>query len=212
MGTAWIAATGLLLVAFLLAHLGGVSLALIDPAGFERYAAALHRQGWLPVLEGGLAAAAFTHPLLSLRRVIANRRARGPVAAPVRGRRRGTGEALAAWGASASPWSGAVLLVFLLVHLAQLRWHRPLEGQELAAVLAVLASPWSLVLYLLAGVAVALHLVHGNESAHRSLGLLDPANGTWIRLGGRLVALVLGAGFALLPLGLVLRGSPLGGP
>jgi succinate dehydrogenase / fumarate reductase cytochrome b subunit len=64
----WIAVTGLELVLFLAVHLGGVLLALVDPPSFERYAASLHQQGWLPWLEVALLSAALAHPLLSLHR------------------------------------------------------------------------------------------------------------------------------------------------
>ena len=72
---------------------------------------------------------------------------------------------------------------------------------------AVLASPVSLALYAAAGGAVALHLVHGVESAHRGLGLLEPGNAAAIRFAGRGLALLLGGGFVVLPLALALRGG-----
>jgi len=80
-------------------------------------------------------------------------------------------------------------------------------ADELAALAAALASPFALALYGAAGLAVGLHLLHGVESAHRGLGLLEPANGPAIRLAGRGLALLLGGGFALLPLALALRGA-----
>lgn len=46
---AWlIPISGLVLVLFLVVHLAGVSLALLDPTGFEQVAEVLHRQPWLP--------------------------------------------------------------------------------------------------------------------------------------------------------------------
>jgi succinate dehydrogenase / fumarate reductase cytochrome b subunit len=90
----------------------------------------------------------------------------------------------------------------LVVHLAQLRWHRPAAGQELPALQAVLAQPASLLLYGIAGLAVALHLIQGVEAAHRSLGLLEPSSATSIRRWGRFAALLLGGGFSLLALAL----------
>ncbi len=201
----WIAVTGLALVLFLAVHLGGVGMALVDPTGFERFATSLHRQVWLPWLEVALLAAVLGHPLLSLHRARANCQARGPAAGPLRSRRQGPWESLAALAARVIPWSGSLLLLFLLLHLAQLRWHRPADGAELAAVLAVLQVPWCLALYAVAGAAAGLHLLHGAESALRRLGLLEPANAAALRLGGRGLALLLGAGFALLPLALVLR-------
>jgi len=207
-GTGWlIPISGLLLVLFLLVHLAGVSLALLDPAGFEQLAEALHRQSWLPPLEAALAAALLVHPLLALVRSLSNRCARGAVAGPQRSRRGGGLEAAAALAGRWTPWSGALLLVFLVVHLVQLRLHRPVAGAELEALLAALASPFSLGLYGLAGAAVGLHLLQGHESAHRSLGWLTPANRDRIRGLGRALALLLGAGFGLVPIALVLKDS-----
>jgi succinate dehydrogenase / fumarate reductase cytochrome b subunit len=204
---AWIAATGLGLVLFLVVHLGGVALAAVAPGSFERYAAHLHSRPWLPFLEAGLAALALAHPSLALARWSANRRAGGDTPSRRCSRREGAGGALAALAGRTLPWSGGLLLAFLVIHLAQLRWHRPAAGQELAAMHAVLERPGWLALYLLAGPALALHLFHGNESAHRSLGLLDPANGSAIRRAGRVLAFLLGGGFTLVPPLLLLRAS-----
>ncbi|MFM7268445.1 MAG: hypothetical protein ACKOZT_07660, partial [Cyanobium sp.] len=133
--------------------------------------------------------------------------ARGVVAGPLRSRRGGGLEGAAALAGRWAPWSGGVLLLFLALHLSQLRLHRAPAGAELEAVLRALAPPAALALYVLAGAAVALHLLHGNESAHRSLGWLEPANRGRIRAAGRAVALALGAGFALLPLVLLVRAA-----
>ncbi len=202
-----IAVSGLLLVLFLVMHLLGVSLALLAPGAFEWWAAALHRQIWLPPLELALAAALLLHPLLSLLRAWRHAAARGPVPAALVSRRVGAIEALVSRSGRWLPWSGGLLLFFLLVHLAQLRLHRPVAGAELAATLAALASPAALALYGAAGLAAGLHLLHGVESAHRSLGLLEPANAAAIRSAGRWLALALGGGFTLLPLALALRGG-----
>jgi succinate dehydrogenase / fumarate reductase cytochrome b subunit len=197
-----LAGSGLALVAFLVLHLGGVSLALLDPLRFEAFATWLHGRLWLPLAEALLALALLVHPLLALGRWFLNRTRTG-ASAPVRRSRRGGGlEGLAAASGRWLPFSGALLLLFLVVHLGQLRWSRPEAGAELEAVRSALASPAALLLYGLAGVAVALHLLHGVESAHRSLGWLDAGNGPRIRLLGRGLALLLGAGFALLPFAL----------
>jgi succinate dehydrogenase / fumarate reductase cytochrome b subunit len=122
-------------------------------------------------------------------------------------RRPGAIEALVSRSGRWLPWSGGLLLLFLAVHLAQLRWPRPPAGAELAVLQAALAHPLSLALYAAAGVAVGLHLLHGVESAHRSLGVLEPGNAGAIRGFGRGLALLLGAGFALVPLALAWRGG-----
>lgn len=207
-GSSWLragsAASGLLLVLFLLLHLTGVALAPLAPWRFEAYAAALHRSGWLPVAELVLLAVALLHLGLSLLRSVANRAAGNGAA--LRSRRSGPLAPLAALAARSQAAAGVLLLAFLAVHLAQLRWPRPPAGGELAALAALLASPWSLVLYLAAALAVALHLFHGGEAAHRSLGLLQPANGAAIRIAARLLALLVGTGFMAVTLALALGG------
>lgn len=202
-----LAGSGLALVLFLVLHLGGVSLALLDPLRFEAFAAWLHGQLWLPLAESGLALALLAHPLLALSGWFENQARAGVRAAPRRSRRGGGLEGLAAASGRWLPFSGGVLLLFLAVHLGQLRWSRPPAGAELAALEHALASPLALMLYGLAGVALALHLLHGVESAHRSLGWLEAGNGPRIRLLGRGLALLLGGGFALLPFALVFTAS-----
>ncbi len=206
-GSGWLrpasAASGLLLVLFLLLHLAGVALAPLAPQRFEAYAVALHRSSWLPVAELVLLAVALLHLVLSLLRAARNRRAAGKTAV-LRSRRTGPLAPLAAWAARSQAVGGVLLLAFLAVHLAQLRWPRPPAGGELAALGAVLDSPWCLALYLAAALALALHLFHGGEAAHRSLGLLQPANGAAIRLTARLLALLVGGGFAAVSLALAL--------
>lgn len=190
-----IAASGLALVLFLLAHLVGVAQLVLDPAGFEALAAWLHASPWLPAAELGLALAALTHVALSLQRVLHAARARGEAGyTQLRSRRP---DRLAAFASRTAPLSGSVLLLFLGVHLRQLRWQRPPAGLEAQAVAQALSSPWALTLYLAAAVALALHLLHGSESAHRSLGLLEAANAARLRTGGWLLALLVGGGFAL---------------
>jgi len=196
-----------LLVLFSLVHLTGLGLAWWDPPGFERYAAALHQAPWLPLAELGLLLLLLVHPAQALVRAVANRAARGGGAQP-RSRRVGGLEPLAALAGRLMPWSGALLLVFLLVHLAQLRLRRPEAGAELAALRAVLGQPHWLALYAAAGVALALHLVHGQESAYRRLGLLAPRHAASLRWSGRGLALLIGAGFTLLPFLLAGSGQP----
>lgn len=198
-----IAASGLVLVVFLLLHLAGLGLAWGDAPAFERYAAALHASPWLPPAELGLLSLLLAHPAQALARALANRTARGAAAGQPLSRRQGGGEPLVALAGRLMPWSGGLLLLFLVVHVGQLRLRRPAAGQELEALQAVLRQPHWLALYAAAGVAVALHLAHGQESAHRRLGLLDPGNAQAIRRGGRGLALLIGAGFAALPFALL---------
>lgn len=212
-GSAWMrngsAVSGLLLVLFLLLHLAGVALAPLDPPRFEAYAARLHRSAWLPLAELLLLAAGAGHLGLSLARWLANRRAGNR--AWLRSRRCGPLAPLAAFAARSQAAGGLLLLAFLALHLQQLRWPRPGVGDELAVLQAVLARPVNLVLYPAAALVLALHLFHGGEAAHRSLGLLDPANAGRIRATARLLAVLVGGGFLAVTLTLLLQPAPSAG-
>ena len=105
------AASGLLLVFFLLLHLAGVALAPLAPQRFEAYAAGLHRSAWLPAAELALLAVALTHLGLSLLRAARNRRAAGNTAA-LRSRRTGPLAPLAAWPPAARPPAGCCCCCF----------------------------------------------------------------------------------------------------
>ncbi|MEI6029692.1 MAG: succinate dehydrogenase [Synechococcaceae cyanobacterium ELA739] len=192
------AASGLLLVWFLLLHLAGVTLAAVDPLRFEDYATGLHRSPWLPLAELALLVVAAAHATLAARKWLLNRGAGNT--ATLRSRR---DDPVAALAARSQALGGLLLLGFLAIHLRQLRWPRPAAGAELSTLLAVLSQPLMLAIYLAAVLALGLHLFHGGEAAHRSLGLLDPTNAGRIRLGARLLAVLLGGGFALVSLLLV---------
>jgi len=195
------ALSGLLLVVFLGFHLVGLLPALIAPMQFEQYATALHQQPWLPVLEVSLAATAAVHLIFTVAKTLQNRRA-GNTAA-LRSRR---GQPLDALASRSKVVAGIITLGFLLLHLQQLRWPRPVDGLEREVLLQVLLQPISLMVYAAGSLAIGLHLLHGAEAAHRNLGLLTPANGPSIRWGGRLLASGIGGGFLLISLGLALGG------
>lgn len=202
----WTAASGLLLVLFLVLHLGGVSLAVVAPERFSRYATSLHAAPWLPLAELGLLAVAATHIGFSLHKAIRNRRAGNRAALASR-----RGDPLAALAARSQFAAGLLTLIFLVFHLGQLRWPRPAAGADLAALQAILSQPASLLLYLAAALAIGLHLFHGGEAAHRSLGLLDPRHGLLIRRTGRGLALLVAGGFAGLSLWIALPALAGGG-
>ena len=196
------AISGLILVLFLLVHLAGLVPALIATEQFEHYASALHHSSWLALIELGLAATAVAHILLTLIKTIRNRQAGN--AAALRSRRN---QPLAAFASGNKVLAGVITLGFLALHLQQLRWPRPADGLELNQLSSVLQQPINLAIYALGSVAIGLHLLHGAEAAHRSLGWLTPANGQMLRLGGRLLAALISAGFLMISLGVALGGA-----
>ncbi|MHA3960075.1 succinate dehydrogenase/fumarate reductase transmembrane subunit [Synechococcus sp. LTW-G] len=186
-----LAGSGLMLMVFLVIHLIGVAIAPLAPLQFEHYASALHHSWWLPVVEGLLLLAAGLHVSLSLGKTLSNWRAGNH--AQLQSRR---SDRLGSWSARLQPLGGLTLLLFIAVHLKQLRLPRPAPGLELLHLSASLQPPITLTLYGLACLALGLHVVQGGESAQRSLGVLSPENAGFIRRTARAVGLILGLGFA----------------
>lgn len=193
--------SGLLLVLFVLVHLIGLLPAVLAPEQFEAYATALHSSPWLPVVESGLLLVAVVHISLTLVKAMANRRAGNT--ATLRSRRQSP---LAALASRSTVVAGLVTLGFLVMHLRQLRWPRPAAGEEAAALIQVLQQPWNTILYAAAALALALHLLHGAEAAHRSLGWLTPANSSALRAGAGVLAALIGGGFLTISVMLALGG------
>lgn len=188
------AASGMGLSLFLALHLLGVATILGGRASFTAYAAHLQALGpLLPLLEAGLAGLFIFHPCLGLYLAWENRQAR-PRGYALRQRTSGHG-----WGARIMPYSGAAILVFLLVHLLNFRL-APTVTPLAVLVRETLGQPRIALFYLLAMAALILHTSHGFWSLGQTLGINHPKyNGFWHR-AARVVSFLAGGTFALIPL------------
>jgi len=193
------AISGVVLVAFLFGHWHGNLVLLQGEAAFNAYLVwlgehpGLHYGIWLVLI------AAFTvHLAAGPRHWLQNRRAR-----PVRYRRQ---RYQAATPASRSMMlSGTILLLFLVVHVLQVRGWPPFDaGGVYRNMQAGFASVVVVVIYLLGQLALALHLYHGLWSQFQTLGLSHPRYDRWRRP----FAVVIGLGIAALNIALVLLNVP----
>lgn len=196
------ALTGLLLVGFAVAHLAGNLLLLKGDQGraFELYAQKLHDLGpLLLVAELGLLALFGGHIALALRATLQNRAARRSRYAMSPGH---GGRTLAS---STMPLTGSFLLLFLVVHLLNFRFDgefkaRFADGQGGAGaaeqVLDSMGQPLLAVLYLLAFLALGLHLSHGIQSALQTFGANHPRYTPLIKRFGLGLAALLALGFS----------------
>ena len=168
------AVTGLVLVAYLISHVLANLLVFDGPDRINRYAALLHGTGgalWGARLV--LLAAAFFHVLAAVQLTLRSRAARPQ---PYAGGREPQASTLAG---RTIRWGGALILIFLVYHILHFTTGAAhpdfVELNPHHNVSTGFRSPWVAGFYLLAMLAVGLHLYHGLWSSGRSLGVSEPS-------------------------------------
>lgn len=103
-------------------------------------------------------------------------------------------------------WGGVLLLVFIVVHVLHFTTGtvRPtgefVPGDVYRNVVGSFRLWWVTLFYVVAMVALGLHLYHGAWSSVRSLGAASPTRGLRHRPVAIVVAVLVAAGFCLVPL------------
>ena len=122
--------------------------------------------------------------------------------------------AKATLGSRTMRWGGVAILVFVVWHLIHFTIVKPAINSDVSAS-AIAESPftmmvasfqlwWMVAIYLLAMVALGLHLSHGTFSAQQTLGWTSTASGYQrARTIGYIIAAVVVVGFALPPLAIL---------
>ena len=196
-------ATGLLLCGFLAVHLAGNLLLFQGAEHYNKYAHKLHENELLPVAEAGLLVLFVLHIILAFTTARWNTAAR-----PIGYREK---HSKLTGGLTIQPHNfmfvtGVIVLGFLLLHLTDMRlaeWnirltHNSAE-QPADAALRVLKDPISATVYILGSLVLGFHLLHGFQSAFRSLGLNHPKYTPAIEKLGVIFSMVIAVGFASLP-------------
>jgi succinate dehydrogenase / fumarate reductase cytochrome b subunit len=194
--------TGLLLFAYLLLHLAGNLLVFAGRDTFNDYSHALISNPLVVPVEIGLAAVFVLHVYQTVGMWLRNRAAR-----PVRYEKK-------AWAGHTSRkslasstmiWTGLLTLLFVGVHLQQFKfgaWYEigaPPIRDLYRTEAEIFTSPWWVGAYVFCMVLVGLHLRHGIASAFQSLGAAHPIHTRRIVALGTIVAIVIAAGFAIIP-------------
>jgi succinate dehydrogenase / fumarate reductase, cytochrome b subunit len=168
------AVTGLILVAYLLIHVLANLLVFSGPDRIDRYAQLLHASG--TALWGArlvLLAAAVLHIVAATQLALRSRAARPQ---PYAG---GSDPQVSTFAARTMRWGGALILLFLVYHILHFTTGTAhpdfVELNPHHNVVTGFRSPLVAGVYLLAMVAVGLHLYHGIWSSGRSLGLSQPS-------------------------------------
>lgn len=190
-----VALTGLLLCGFLVTHLAGNMFLYVGGPQFNRYAAFLAHNEFLPLAEAGLVVLFLVHIALAVRARLANNAARpvGYAASSDKGARTPGSRTMAV--------SGSLVLFFLIVHLRNFRFG-PAEQREadlFKMVMSVFANPFYSGLYVVSMIGLALHLSHGFQSGFQTLGLNHPRYTPLIKKLGLAFAILVSLGFMSMP-------------
>lgn len=206
-----VALSGMFLMVFLVVHLG-INLTLL--CGARTYNALAHWMGTTPVivvLRPVLFLGVVVHVILSVGLWLGNLRSRPErysVVDPAGG---------STWSSRNMLVLGVLVFLFLVLHIASFSIPLTLgspdrvvvEGVVMkdayALVSASLGQWWYGLLYVLAAVFLGLHLSHGFQSALQTVGLSDASwRGRWTVLGN-VYAVLVAAGFAILPVYFVVQ-------
>lgn len=205
-----VAVTGLLLCGFLVSHLLGNLLLLAGPDAFNLYAHKLASLGaLLYVIEAGLAGIFLLHLGLAVKLNIENRQARSNRYMKKVNTGRGT-----TFMSQTMPYTGLVLLVFLVLHLISLKFGThysiTIENVEMRdmyrTTMEFFRNIVNVIWYVVAMICAAVHTAHGFASAFQSLGLNHGKYFKNVKRLGYLYAIAVGGGFAFLAVWAHLKG------
>ena len=205
-----IAVTGLALCGFLVSHLTGNFLLLVGPDAFNLYAHKLASLGvLLYVAEVGLLVAFLIHLGLALKLTLENKSARPVKYYSKSNTGRGT-----TFMSSTMPYTGLVLLVFLILHLVGIKfgtyYTTTVDGVEMRDVYRTTIEHFSslsyAIWYSVAMICAAIHTCHGFASAFQTLGLNHPRYFGKVKLLSLAYAIFVGVGFASLAIWAHLKG------
>jgi succinate dehydrogenase / fumarate reductase cytochrome b subunit len=202
------ALTGLIFIGYVLAHMYGNLKVFAGQESFDEYAHHLREfgepilpyEGFLWLMRVVLLLALVVHATAAYRLWARAASARSHKYAMKKA-------AVASLSSRTMRWGGTALLLFIVFHLLHLTTHTINPGGDPESPYVRMVQSfapenwWVSVVYLLAMVALAMHLRHGTWSAAQTLGLTNTAGqrAAW-NLAGYALALVVAGGFALVPL------------
>jgi len=193
------AVSGLVLYAFVIGHMIGNLQIFLGREAIDHYSVFLHEfvhgQG-LWIARAGLLLAVVLHVWMAVLLTLSNWSAR-----PVGYREWQAREST--YASRTMIWSGPLLALFILYHLAHLTLGIAGQGFREGAVFDNLvlgfSNPFVSAFYVLAMLALGLHMYHGFWSLLQSLGLSHPRWNPLRRTASTLLALVVVAGNVSIP-------------
>ena len=207
--------TGLFLISFLVIHLLG-NLQLLIPDGgvkFNTYAKFMTTNPLIKFISIGLYAGILLHAIQGILIVMDNRKAKGTKYA-VSTYENGS------WMSKNMGLLGLLILFFLCVHMGDF-WYKMKFTDQMAMVTydgvtmkdlysrvyTAFSQIWIVVIYMIGLVALALHLLHGFQSAFTTLGLRHKKYTPLIKAMGIGFSILIPALYALIPLWVLIKDS-----
>jgi succinate dehydrogenase / fumarate reductase cytochrome b subunit len=197
------AVTGLIGVGFVVGHMLGNLQMFQGPEKMNAYAEFLHNLGGLLWLaRAALLGAVILHVVAAVQ-LTRQKQAARPVAYV-----KGTQWEVSTFASRSIRWGGALLLFFIVFHLAHFTWRVVYPGYSSTNIYGnVIAgfSKWYVSLfYLVTMAALFLHLYHGVWSSPRTLGAVQPSRNPLARRVAPLIAILVYLGFSAIPAAVLL--------
>lgn len=194
-----VAATGLGLCGFLVAHLWGNLLLYVGPEAFNNYAAFLEQSSLLIPAEIALAAMFFVHMGFALTATYQNWRARPERYA------RAESKGAATVASSTMFITGSLVFAFLIMHLINFKFAArdpvtPDGGGLYGVVVTHFESFFAVALYVMAMGLIGLHVSHGLQSALRTVGLAHDRYTPAIEKASVAFGAIIALGFLSIPI------------
>ncbi|HKK68225.1 MAG TPA: succinate dehydrogenase cytochrome b subunit [Bacteroidales bacterium] len=210
--------TGLFLILFLIVHLTVNSMIVFDSSG-ELFNLAAHFMATDPVIgvvEPILAIGLILHFIFASVITWQNQRKRSVNYAGLGRYKKRDASAGSNWPSRNMYILGAVILIFLVIHLINFFWKMRFTGDPLLHEATGLGAgvenayalvttkfiewKWLVAIYVVGAIALGLHLYHGVWSAFQTLGWSNRKWRTIWNVIGVIISLVLAGGFAFIPL------------
>lgn len=201
-----VAVTGLLLIFYLVIHLAGNLLLLAGPEVYNNYGKKL--VSLRPALYGAeflLLVIFVVHMWVTYLLVMENIRSRGTVGYRVKGTK---GER--SFATQIMPYTGAIILAFVIYHLWDFTFVSPQSGRSIFAdgvdyglyglVYNAFSDPVHSTIYIIAMMCIGFHLSHGISSFCQTFGIDHPKFTPAIRLFSYFFGALIGWSYSMIPL------------
>jgi len=200
------AATGLFLCFFLLIHFLGNTQLFLPPEeaqqSFNAYSSFLTGNIFVKLISYVLYLSILAHAVYALIITNKNKKAGGHYAEDNRGRS-------SKWYSRNMGVLGTIILIFIVLHFQNF-WYvykfgkigmDPWGHKDLYTVVVLaFQQGWLVIVYVIAMIALAYHLIHGLSSGIRTLGLFNPKFVRWVNVFSMIYSIAICLGFALMPI------------